>query len=260
VFSAFLRDLAAVGTETEELAHAAREVWPTLFAHVLDEVEANAAIYDRSDSFNGYALSYLLLNHPETTQSMDDEFGRHTFKWVHPDELVELLPRWLPYAAGRSSCLLELIRFLRQLPTETQVTESLGWLDTLCLSRPDRQLVSYAPMDEWLIEIKPEADARGAGGDWLNLVDRLVYAGNKLSQPTHAEWKMTRISKTEHIFPSIAGGGVPGVGVVSRLGCHVENVVSHRAMVSENCLGISRKDTYARWLLTSLPSSSCSGN
>lgn len=38
------------------------------------------------------------------------------------------------------------------------------------------------------------------------------------------------------------------------------DVVSHRAMVSENCLGISRKDTHARWLLTSLPSWSCSGN
>lgn len=180
VFSAFLRDLAAVGAETEELAHAAREVWPTLFAHVLDQVEVNKATYSRSDSFNGYTLSNLLPNHPETTtQSMHDEFGRNTFKWVHPDALIEFLPQWLPYAAGRSSCLLELIRFMRQLPIETQVAEGLGWLDTLCLSRTDRQLVSYAPMEEWLVEIKPEADARGAGGDWLNLVDRLVYAGNK---------------------------------------------------------------------------------
>jgi hypothetical protein len=55
-------------------------------------------------------------------------------------------------------------------------------------------------------------------------------------------------------------GDVPWTGVVSRLECHVEDVVSHRAMVSENCLGISRKDTNARWLLTSLPSSTCSGN
>ena len=38
------------------------------------------------------------------------------------------------------------------------------------------------------------------------------------------------------------------------------DVVSHRAMVSENCLGISRKDTCAQWLLTGLPSSSFSGN
>jgi hypothetical protein len=52
-----------------------------------------------------------------------------------------------------------------------------------------------------------------------------------------------------------AQAGVPWAGVVSRLVCHVEDVVSHRAMVSENCLGISRKDTNARWLLISLPSS-----
>ena len=55
-------------------------------------------------------------------------------------------------------------------------------------------------------------------------------------------------------------GDVPRGGVVLGLECHVVDVVSHRAMVSENCLGISRKDTNARWLLTSLPSSSCSGN
>ncbi|MHA7291306.1 hypothetical protein ACX80V_16910 [Arthrobacter sp. MDT3-24] len=179
VFSAFLRDLAAVGAETQELADAAREAWPTLFAHVLDRVDVNRAINDRADSFNEYALSHLLPNHPATTQSLHDELGRHAFEWVKPDDLVDLIPQWLPYAAGRSSCLLELIRFLRQLPIETQLSKGLSWLDALCLSQADRQLVSYAPMDEWLVEVKPEADARGAGSNWLNLVDRLVYAGNR---------------------------------------------------------------------------------
>ena len=34
-------------------------------------------------------------------------------------------------------------------------------------------------MDEWLVEIKPEADANDAGDEWLAIVDRLVYAGNQ---------------------------------------------------------------------------------
>jgi hypothetical protein len=179
VFSAFLRDLAAVGAETQELADAARGVWPALFAHVLNQIHANKAIYDRTDSFNDYALSHLLPNHPGTTQSLHHEFGRHTFDWVNTGQLADLMPQWLPHAAGRPSCLLELIRFLRQLAIETQVRDGLAWLGALCLSRTDRQLASYAPMDEWLVEIKPEADARGAGGNWLDLVDRLVYAGNR---------------------------------------------------------------------------------
>ncbi len=179
VFSSFLCDLGAVGAETQELADAARGVWPTLFAHVLDQVDANRAIYDRPDTFNDYALSYLLPNRPDTTQSLHDEFGLRTFEWVSPHEFVEFIPRWLVYAAGRPSCLRELIRFLRQLPVETQLSDGLAWIGALCLSRTDRQLVSYTPMDEWLVEVKPEADARGAGGDWLTLVDRLVYAGNK---------------------------------------------------------------------------------
>lgn len=179
VFSTFLRDLAEVGAETQELADAARGVWPTLFTHVLDHLDANSAIYDQSDSFFDYALSHLLPNDPGTDWSLHNELGRDTFEWKNPDELVEFIPRWLPYAAGRSACLLELIRFLRQLPIETQLSDGLAWVGELCLSQANRQLASYAPMDEWLVEIKPEADARGAGSDWLNLVDHLVYAGNR---------------------------------------------------------------------------------
>jgi len=51
------------------------------------------------------------------------------------------------------------------------------------MSNPDWNLATYAPMDEWLVEMKPEADARGAGTQWLDLVDRLVYAGNRTLAP-----------------------------------------------------------------------------
>lgn len=177
-FSAFLRDLATVGAETQELASAASKVWPTVFATVLNQIEMGEAIYDQSDTFSDYALSHLLPDDPTTAQPLHDEFGQHTFEWVNAEELVEFIPRWLPHAAGRPACLFELIRFLRQLPIQTQLSNGLAWLGTLCLSRADRQLTSYAPMDQWLEKIKPEADARGAGSDWLSLVDRLVYAGN----------------------------------------------------------------------------------
>lgn len=183
VFSAFLRDLAAVGAETQELAEKARQMWPSLFAHAMDQVEANKALYNRTDTFHDYALSHLIPNHPDTSGSLHGEFGRHTFEWVRADDLVELIPHWLPHAAGRPSCLFELIRFLRQLPVETQLIRGLQWTEALCFSGAGRQLTSYGPMNEWLIEIKPIADARGAGDNWLNLVDRLVYAGNSTLAP-----------------------------------------------------------------------------
>lgn len=179
VFSAFLRDLAAAGTETQELADAANAVWHTLFAHVLDQVDMLKDVYEQSDSFNDYTLSHLLPNLECTPESLHSEMGRDTFQWMNAEKLVELVPRWLPHAAGRSSCLLELVHFLRQLPIEVQLSDGLAWLNELCLSSPHRQLPTYAPMDEWLVEIKLEADARGRGADWLHLVDRLVYAGNR---------------------------------------------------------------------------------
>ncbi|WP_137241781.1 hypothetical protein [Plantibacter flavus] len=178
LFSSFLQHLAAAGSETQELADAARLVWPRVLAHALDSVDANSAVYVRSDTFVGYALSELLPSHPETTQTMHGEIGLQTFAWVRPGELAGYLPRWLPYAVGRTACLLELIRFVHQLPVEQQVSEGLGWVDALCLSQPARQLVRYGPMEEWLVKIKPEAERLGAGEAWLDLVDRLVYEGN----------------------------------------------------------------------------------
>jgi hypothetical protein len=43
--------------------------------------------------------------------------------------------------------------------------------------------LSSVVKDEWLVEIKPEADARDVGAAWLRLVDGLVYAGNKTLAP-----------------------------------------------------------------------------
>lgn len=178
LFSSFLQHLAAAGPESQELAGAARLVWPHVFAHALDEVDANTAIYSRPDAFVGHALSELLPNHPETTQTMHGEIGLRTFDWMRPEELAEYIPRWLPYAAGRSACLLELVRFLNQLPIDQQARQGISWVGDLCLSRPARQLVRYAPMEEWLVNIKQEAERVGAGDAWLDLIDRLVYEGN----------------------------------------------------------------------------------
>ncbi|MBN8207000.1 ATP-binding protein [Microbacterium esteraromaticum] len=178
LFSSFLQHLATAGAESQELADAARRVWPRVFAHALDEVDANAETYSRSDAFVGHALSELLPNHPETTQTMHGEIGLRTFDWMRPDELTEYIPRWLPYAAGRSACLLELVRFIRQLPTDIQARQGTSWVGDLCLYEPTRQLVHYAPMEEWLVSIKSEAERVGAGVAWLDLVDRLVYEGN----------------------------------------------------------------------------------
>jgi hypothetical protein len=179
LLSGFLRDLAAVGAETQELADAAAEVWPAVITHVLDQAELHRSNYDTHQAFNDYALSHLLPNLDGAPEGQHNELGRGPFSWVNADEIAEFIPRWLPWAAGRSACLLELIRFLRQLPVERQVTDGLQWIADLCTSNPGKQLATYAPMDEWLVEIKVEADARGAGEEWLRLVDRLVYLGNK---------------------------------------------------------------------------------
>ena len=54
--------------------------------------------------------------------------------------------------------------------------------------------------------------------------------------------------------------GVPRGGGLSGPRRRDRDGVSHRAMVSENDQELTQKDDTARWLLTSLPSSSCSGN
>lgn len=182
LLSAFLRDLSAVGAETPQLADTARNIWPTVVSHVLDHVELHRNIYDTNgnrDTFIDFAISHLLPNLDSVSEGLHSELGRETFPWMDPEQLVEFIPRWLPWAAGRSYCLFELVRFLRKQPLDRRVTDGLEWIADLCTSNPNRQLATDAVMNEWLVEIKPEADARGAGEEWLNLVDRLVSAGNR---------------------------------------------------------------------------------
>lgn len=179
LLSAFLRDLAAVGAETQQLADAAHAVWPTVISHVLGQVEIHRSTYDTNDTFTDFALSHLLPNLDSIPEGLHSELARETFPWMDAEQLAELIPRWLPWAAGRSWCLFELVRFIRKLPLERQVTDGLAWIADLCTSNPERQLATDGVMNEWLVEIKPETDARGAGQEWLNLVDRLVSAGNR---------------------------------------------------------------------------------
>lgn len=181
--SALLRDIAQVGSETQELADAASKLWPFLFDHILGLLDTGQVSYDPTDTFSDYALSFLLPNHPEASNSLHNELGLHTFQWINIDELLAAIPRWLQHAAGGRSCLFALLRLLRKLPIDRQLGDGLGWLNTLCLSRADRQLASYDLLNEWLEEVKPAAEALGYGGDWLNLVDQLVYAGNTKLAP-----------------------------------------------------------------------------
>lgn len=182
LLSAFLRDLSSVGAETQLLADAAHAVWPAVFSHVLDQVELHRSTYEinkTNDTFIDFALSHLLPNSEGVPEGMHTELTRETFPWMDAERLEEFIPRWLPWAAGRSYCLFGLVRFLRKLPVARQVTVGLEWIAALCMSHPERRLATDPVMNEWLIAIKPEADARGAGQQWLNLVDRLVSAGNR---------------------------------------------------------------------------------
>lgn len=182
LLSAFLRDLSATGAETPQLAKTARNIWPTVVTRVLDLVEHHRGAYDTNstrDTFVDFAVSHLLPNLEGVSEGLHSEVGHETYTWMDAGELVEFIPRWLPWAAGRNYCLFELIRFLRKLPMDRQVTDGLEWVAELCTSNVDRQLASDAVLNEWLVEVKSEADARGAGEAWLSLVDQLVSAGNR---------------------------------------------------------------------------------
>lgn len=182
LLSAFLRDLSAVGAETPRLADTARKIWPKVICHVLDQVELHRSIYDTKgnrDTFIDLSISHLLPNLDNIPEALHSELGRETYPWMDAEQLVEFISRWLPWAAGRHYCLFELVRFLKKLPMDRQVADGLEWITELCTSIPDRQLASDAVLNEWLVQIKPEADARRAGEAWLSLVDQLVSAGNR---------------------------------------------------------------------------------
>lgn len=122
-------------------------------------------------------LAALLPNTAGEVSYLYRELDGDSIVWWEPLEWREVVERWLPIAAGNSTCVDHLISFLSALSLDDQVRHGLPWVAALVLADPDRVAGRSFLLSTWLIETRSAATDAGLLPDWQRVVDALVVAG-----------------------------------------------------------------------------------
>ncbi|MFF4594169.1 hypothetical protein [Amycolatopsis sp. NPDC001319] len=174
----FLHGLAAAGAENERLAEAARSVWPSLLRSTLGRLDDEPSPY-ADHHWGDWTTAALLPDPLPWTQGLYNELVGAPIDWVRAEDLLELIDDWLPVARGEAKAVDGLIRILRKLPVEVQVTRGLRWVSDLCIQNGSVTVKQSWLSNDWLKEIRSAAEELDRLVEWQVLVDSLVVAGNE---------------------------------------------------------------------------------
>ena len=171
----FVSALCAAAEETESLAEAARQVWPSVIRHVLEIHKSDPSLF--SHRHHGEeALAALIPNAAFDNRYLYREVTDKPIEWWDPRDLIAEVEAWLVPAAGIAICVDQLIGFLRVLEPADQVQLGLNWLTTIVTGDAERASRSYL-LSTWLVEMRPAAVDSGLLSVWQELVDILVVQG-----------------------------------------------------------------------------------
>ncbi|WP_253834625.1 hypothetical protein [Actinokineospora globicatena] len=178
LMSNLLHGLAAAGAENERLAAAARTAWPSLLHHATGYLSGDLNPY-QDHHWGKWAAAALLPDPLMWAQDLYNEVTGEPIDWVRAEDLIELIDDWVPVARGEFQCVDGLIRILRKLPAQTQVTRGICWVIALCLHDGRVTVKQSWLSNDWLKEIRSAAEELGHLAHWQMLVDSLVVAGNE---------------------------------------------------------------------------------
>ena len=171
-----LSGLSAVAEETPERAAVARRIWPNIVRRVL-EMKTSGLISFRDRNFGDMAFAALIPNATGESSYLYPEVGHNRIAWWQPLAMQPEVEAWLVTAAGRSSCVDHLIKFLRVLTPEDQVRTGLPWVTKLVCADPAHTARHSYMVTSWLIEIRSTAADTDLLASWQEVVDTLVVAG-----------------------------------------------------------------------------------
>lgn len=177
-----LHGLAAAGAESPELADNTRRLWPTLMRHATVLADANPNPF-QEDTWGEWALAALIPEPLAWSDGLHNEVVAQPIDWVDPHYLLDAIPAWVELAQGSRRCLDHLIRLARRLAPAEQVDLALQWVATICIQDESVRVHTSHALDDWLIELRPHAEALGRLPAWQLLTDRLVAAGNRRLAP-----------------------------------------------------------------------------
>ncbi|QNG36297.1 hypothetical protein F1C76_06560 [Geodermatophilaceae bacterium NBWT11] len=173
----FLRALGAAAEESDQLAASARQLWPQVMSAVLAFVESQPRLRDNR-RIGDDVLAALIPRLAYDAGYLTRELAGEPVRWADLASLREQIERWLPYAAGRPSCVDALIASLGEAPVQTQATVGLPWVETLVSADATSVAQGSWSLPRWLREIR--AHAHGSAAEvWQRIVDALAVGGDQ---------------------------------------------------------------------------------
>lgn len=146
----------------------------------LDALEAGADL--RGDRHWSDSALAGLLPTPQIDVSdtdLDSTLERARQSWVTPDEIEDLVARWLPIARGESKAVDAVAQLARCAPASWQATTALTWTEALIDG--DYAVVAGRCwfLTDWLEAVRAsgQLDAQGTAR-WRRLVDGLAAEGD----------------------------------------------------------------------------------
>jgi len=179
-----LRALAAAAEEDEQRAETAHRVWPHLVARVIDAHEAGLTPFKSESPGRDYTLAALLPTPAGEATYLHSEFSGKPIVWWDPTTWQATVDRWLDFAAGKPTCVDNLVRFVASsLPAAEQARIGVPWVARAVLADPGAVAGRCYTLTSWLVEIRTADDGAALSSDWQRTVDALVVAGDTRLAP-----------------------------------------------------------------------------
>jgi hypothetical protein len=124
-------------------------------------VEALKTVAEQLIENGDRAASALLPDPLPWTQGIYNEVIGTPIDWVRAEDLVDLIDEWLPASYGEAKCVDGLIRILRKLPAEVQITHGLRWVSDLCIQDGRVTVKQSWLSNDWLKEIRRTTEELG---------------------------------------------------------------------------------------------------
>jgi hypothetical protein len=175
-----LHDLHVLFTYDEVLRSHLTTIWREVMVTALDAADAGAdfahARHWGDDAVGG------LLPVPQITMSDSDAdatIGHAQREWLAPDDISDLMERWLLLARREPKSVDAVTRLARCAPPDWQATTALEWIERVIDARYDLVAGRCWYLTEWLERVRAsgipntESTAR-----WRRIVDGLAAAGD----------------------------------------------------------------------------------
>lgn len=173
----FLHGLAAAAEEADGRAAALRTLWPDVITTVLGLVDAGALELE-DGYFDGVSLS-ALIPYPATPPNAfrQRELDGHARQWWDIDAWRPAIEQWLPYAAGRASCLDHLLWITDSMSDEDKATTVLPWVETILSSKPEDLVAHSRSLTGWVRVLRPAVLGTAHEATWQRVTDLVVLHG-----------------------------------------------------------------------------------